>query len=138
MAKPDVGDPAPDFELEGTHGRFKLSDHRGERVVLLFYPGDDTPVCTRQLCEFRDAWDARGEAAVFGINPWSASKHSAFRQKFSFPFPLLVDTGGKVAKLYNAYAIVLVLSWLFFLLPGSSQVVDPKPPTTTQPAGPGR
>ena len=50
MAKhPEFGDPAPDFELNGTYGRFKLSDHRGERVVLLFYPGDNTPVCTAVL-----------------------------------------------------------------------------------------
>src|SRR4051812_4240909 len=57
MAGPAAGDPAPDFALEGTDGRFTLSEHRGERVVLLFYPGDDTPVCTRQFCSYRD----RGE-----------------------------------------------------------------------------
>ena len=55
MAKhPDVGDEAPDFELEGNQGSFKLSDHRGERVLLLFYPGDDTAVCTKQFCSYRD------------------------------------------------------------------------------------
>ena len=51
MAKgPQPGDPAPDLELQGTDGPFRLSDHRGERVVLLFYPGDETPVCTKQFC----------------------------------------------------------------------------------------
>ena len=55
MAKtPNVGEQAPDFELEGTAGTFKLSDHRGERVVLLFYPGDNTMICTRQFCSYRD------------------------------------------------------------------------------------
>jgi peroxiredoxin len=55
MAKtPRVGEPAPDFELEGTEGPFRLSEHRGERVVLLFYPGDNTPVCTKQFCSYRD------------------------------------------------------------------------------------
>ena len=51
---PHVGDRAPNFELEGTDGLFRLSDHRGRRVVLLFYPGDNTPVCTRQFCSYRD------------------------------------------------------------------------------------
>ena len=61
MAKhPDVGDPAPDFELDGTEGRFKLSDHLGERVVLLFYPGDNTAVCTKQFCSYRDNPEAFG------------------------------------------------------------------------------
>ena len=55
MAKtPQVGEQAPDFELPGTDGAFRLSDHRGERVVLLFYPGDNTPVCTKQFCSYRD------------------------------------------------------------------------------------
>ena len=55
MAKtPQVGEQAPDFELPGTDGPFKLSDHRGERVVLLFYPGDNTMVCTKQFCSYRD------------------------------------------------------------------------------------
>jgi AhpC/TSA family len=59
MAKtPQVGEPAPDFELAGTDGQFKLSEHRGERVVLLFYPGDNTPVCTKQMCSYRDSPDA--------------------------------------------------------------------------------
>ena len=58
MAKgPQPGDPAPDFELPGTDGPFRLSDHRGERVVLLFYPGDETPVCTKQFCSYRDRAD---------------------------------------------------------------------------------
>ena len=58
MAKgPRVGDTAPDFELEGTDGPFRLSEHRGERVVLLFYPGDETPVCTKQFCSYRDRAD---------------------------------------------------------------------------------
>src|ERR1039458_4010078 len=59
MAKtPQVGEQAPDFELLGTDGPFKLSDHRGERVVLLFYPGDNTPVCLKQMCSYRDRAEA--------------------------------------------------------------------------------
>ena len=71
MAKPQVGDPAPDFELDGTEGRFKLSDHRGERVVLLFYPGDNTAVCTKQFCSYRDNPEAFGASA-----PTRASRRS--------------------------------------------------------------
>jgi len=100
-----VGTPAPDFSLLDERGReVKLSGLRGRSVVLIFYPGDDTPVCRRQLCEFRDRWDearARG-VQVLGINPRGAASHKRFREKFRFPFPLLVDHGQKVAALYHA------------------------------------
>jgi peroxiredoxin Q/BCP len=99
------GTSAPDFTLpDDSGGSVTLSARRGKRVVLVFYPGDDTPGCTRQLCQFRDQW---GQAAalgveVFGVNPQNARKHSNFRRKFQFPFPLLVDQGQKVAKAYHA------------------------------------
>jgi peroxiredoxin Q/BCP len=86
-----------------------LSTLAGKNVVLIFYPGDDTPGCTRQLCEFRDAWGparARG-IEVFGINPGGASSHARFREKFQLPFPLLVDRGRKVASLYHATGLVV-------------------------------
>ena len=104
MAKPDVGDPAPDFELPGTHGSFKLSDHRGERVVLLFYPGDNTPVCTRQFCSYRDnAEDMSAlDATVVGISSQSLGSHERFSQKHGLNVPLLADEDGKVAKAYGA------------------------------------
>ncbi len=81
MAKtPQVGEQAPDFELEGTDGPFKLSDHRGERVVLLFYPGDNTMVCTKQFCSYRDrAGDfATLKATVVGISSQDLASHEAF------------------------------------------------------------
>jgi peroxiredoxin Q/BCP len=77
--------------------------------VLVFYPGDDTPGCTKQLCQFRDDWGealARG-VEVFGVNPASAPKHGKFRQKFHFPFPLLVDSGQKVAELYHCNGLIV-------------------------------
>lgn len=98
------GTPAPDFELRDQDGNsVRLSDLRGSNVVLVFYPGDDTPTCTRQLCEFRDRWDAAREknTAVLGISPWSAERKAKFRAKFDFPFPLLSDPGQRVAALYN-------------------------------------
>jgi thioredoxin-dependent peroxiredoxin len=110
MAKhPDVGDPAPDFELDGTGGRFKLSDHRGERVVLLFYPGDHTPVCTRQFCSYRDNAEAFGalDATVVGISSQSVDSHESFAAEHGLTVPLLADEDGEVAKAYGAYAPVI-------------------------------
>jgi peroxiredoxin Q/BCP len=104
MAKPRVGDPAPDFELDGTEGRFKLSEQRGQRVVLLFYPGDNTPVCTRQFCSYRDNPEAMGslDAVVVGISSQSVDSHRSFAEKNSLNVPLLADEGGKVATAYGA------------------------------------
>jgi thioredoxin-dependent peroxiredoxin len=106
---PNVGDPAPDFELDGTGGRFKLSDHRGERVVLLFYPGDNTAVCTKQFCSYRDNAEAFGalEATVVGISSQGLESHRGFSAKHELNVPLLADEGGEVAKLYDAHAPVV-------------------------------
>jgi thioredoxin-dependent peroxiredoxin len=105
MAKtPRVGEQAPDFELKGTDGPFKLSEHRGERVVLLFYPGDNTMVCTRQFCSYRDrAEDFAGlNATVVGISSQSLSSHEDFKAKHSLNVPLLADEDKAVAKAYSA------------------------------------
>jgi thioredoxin-dependent peroxiredoxin len=106
--KPKVGDLAPDFELEGTEGRFSLSEHRGERVVLLFYPGDNTAVCTKQFCSYRDNSEAFGalDATVVGISGQSVSSHRDFAGKHSLTVPLLADESGEVAKSYGARAPV--------------------------------
>jgi peroxiredoxin Q/BCP len=105
-----VGSPAPDFSLPDDSGRLvKLAGLRGKYVALVFYPGDNTPVCTRQLCEFRDDWAALRKRGVklFGVNPQSAQSHERFREKYHLPFPLLVDAGRKVAVLYNAEALIV-------------------------------
>jgi thioredoxin-dependent peroxiredoxin len=101
----DIGDPAPDFELEGTGGRFRLSEHRGERVVLLFYPGDHTPVCTRQFCSYRDnAEDMSAlDATVVGISSQSLDSHESFAAEYDLNVPLLADEDGAVAKAYGAH-----------------------------------
>ncbi|HEX3747834.1 MAG TPA: peroxiredoxin [Bryobacteraceae bacterium] len=105
-----TGTTAPDFSLPDETGRMvHLAGLRGRNVVLVFYPGDDTPGCTKQLCQFRDGWSeaqARG-VEVFGINPQSARKHGDFRRKFSFPFPLLVDSGQKVGALYRTNGLIV-------------------------------
>jgi thioredoxin-dependent peroxiredoxin len=110
MAKhPNVGDPAPDFELEGTDGRFQLSDHRGERVVLLFYPGDNTPVCTRQFCSYRDNAEEFSalDATVVGISSQSVDLHESFTAEHGLNVPLLADEDSAVAKAYGAHAPVV-------------------------------
>jgi peroxiredoxin Q/BCP len=100
----DVGDQAPDFELDGTEGRFRLSDHRGERVVLLFYPGDFTPVCTRQFCSYAERAENMSSlgATVVGISSQDVDSHMKFRDENGIPVPLLADPGNKVAKSFGA------------------------------------
>jgi thioredoxin-dependent peroxiredoxin len=105
-----AGTKAPDFTLPDELGHtVTLSKLRGKRVVLVFYPGDDTPGCTKQLCEFRDSWKDVTSAGVevFGVNPQSATKHEKFKTKYHFPFPLLVDSSQKVAALYNANGLIV-------------------------------
>ncbi|MBZ5725919.1 MAG: peroxiredoxin [Acidobacteriia bacterium] len=100
-----AGTKAPAFSLPDDSGQtVTLDSLRGRNVVLVFYPGDDTPGCTKQLCQFRDDWgeaEARG-VEVFGVNPQNARMHQKFRQRYHFPFPLLVDEKQKVAALYHA------------------------------------
>jgi peroxiredoxin Q/BCP len=105
-----VGSKAPDFSLPDDTGAIvSLASLRGRNVVLVFYPGDDTPTCTTQLCEFRDRWDEakKRNVAVYGVNPWGAARHSSFRAKYNFPFPLLVDKGQRVGALYHAKGLVV-------------------------------
>jgi len=100
-----IGSKAPAFTLSAESGKkVTLSTLRGKNVVLVFYPGDDTLICRKQLCEFRDAWpDIRGlNVVVFGVNPQSAESHREFRERYKFPFPLLVDAGQQVAAMYNS------------------------------------
>jgi peroxiredoxin len=105
-----VGDLAPDFELEGTDGtptgrrRYRLSEFRGRPVVLIFYPGDDTPVCTVQLSRYTEdfpAFEGAG-AQVLAMSPQSVASHERFSRKTGgFAFPLLADTTKQVGRLYG-------------------------------------
>ncbi|MCW3001200.1 MAG: peroxiredoxin [Conexibacter sp.] len=104
MAKgPRVGDTAPDFELAGTEGPFRLSAHRGERVVLAFYPGDETPVCTKQFCSYRDRADDLSalDALVVGISGQDVESHTAFIANHGLTVPLLADPDKAVARAYG-------------------------------------
>jgi thioredoxin-dependent peroxiredoxin len=105
----NVGESAPDFALPDGEGQtWRLSEHRGETVVLLFYPGDNTPVCTKQMCSVRDKWSdyvATG-ARIVGISTDTVESHKGFAAKHSLPFPLLADPGEEVIRAYG------VRSWL--------------------------
>jgi peroxiredoxin Q/BCP len=105
-----TGSAAPDFTARDEQGgSVTLSQLRGYNVVLVFYPGDDTSVCTRQLCEFRDQWTEAEQrnALVFGVNPAGAQSHLKFRSKYKLPFPILVDQGKRIANLYHCAGLII-------------------------------
>ena len=101
-----AGDPAPDFTaVTDTGETVKLSDYRGKRVVLYFYPKDDTPGCTTQSCGFRDAYPQIEEknAVVLGVSPDGVASHQKFKTKFNLPFTLIVDEDHQIAEAYGAW-----------------------------------
>ncbi|MGD8700103.1 MAG: thioredoxin-dependent thiol peroxidase [Gemmatimonadales bacterium] len=101
-----VGDTAPEFELESDTGeKVKLSSLRGKKVVLYFYPKDNTPGCTTEACELRDRQPRlqRRGAVVLGVSPDSVKSHQKFKAKYDLPFPLLADTDHSVAEAYGAW-----------------------------------
>jgi peroxiredoxin Q/BCP len=103
---PKIGDLAPDFDaLTDTGERIKLSDYRGQRVVLYFYPKDDTTGCTTQACGFRDDYPVIEEknATVLGVSPDGVESHQKFKAKYDLPFTLLVDQDHAVADLYGVW-----------------------------------
>jgi thioredoxin-dependent peroxiredoxin len=107
VAKVDVGDEAPDFELPGTGGKtYRLADYRGGNVVLAFYPGDATTVCTKQFCSYRDNADRIDglDAEVLGISPQSVGSHEHWVEEQSLNVPLLADEDLAVSRRYGVTA----------------------------------
>jgi peroxiredoxin Q/BCP len=101
-----AGIPAPDFELfDDTNVKRKLSDYRGRKVILYFYPEDDTPGCTKEACNFRDDYSTyeKTNVVILGVSPDSVQSHVKFKKKFQLPFPLLADEGHKVCDLYGVW-----------------------------------
>lgn len=101
----NIGGPAPDFTLKDGEGRdWRLSQQRGRVVVLLFYPGDETPVCTKQMCSVRDRWEdyAATGAEVVGVSTDSVESHKKFAEHHSLPLRLLSDPDRKVAEMFGA------------------------------------
>ena len=102
----EPGTKAPAFTLNDDSGnKVKLSDLKGNPVVLYFYPRDDTPGCTKEACAFRDRYDEMTElgAQLFGVSADSAESHTKFREKYSLPFPLLVDEKHSMLEKYGAW-----------------------------------
>jgi peroxiredoxin Q/BCP len=101
-----VGDPAPDFSaLDDSGSPVKLSDFKGRKVVLYFYPKDDTPGCTREACGFRDGLGAisNADAVVLGVSADSVESHRKFREKYGLNFPLLADTDRAIVEDYGVW-----------------------------------
>jgi len=134
MPELKVGDQAPDFEaVNDQNENVKLSDFRGKKIVLYFYPKDNTPGCTQQACGFRDSYPQIQEkdAVVLGVSPDSAKSHTSFRSKFSLPFLLLVDSDHKIAEAYGVWQEKSMYGRKYmgilrshFVIDGNGRIVD--------------
>lgn len=122
-----AGTPAPTFEAKTDGGRnVKLSDYRGQKVILYFYPKDDTPGCTTQSCGFRDIHSeiVAKNAVVFGISPDGQESHEKFRAKFDLPFTLLVDEDHTIAEAYGVWGERTMYGRTFMGINRSHFVID--------------
>lgn len=123
-----VGDRAPDFTLEasveGEQRHVSLADYRGRPVVLVFYPGDDTPVCTKQLNSYNVGLDEFEslDAQILGISPQSTQSHERFAAKHGFRFPLLADTDKTVAALYGTLGPIGFQRRSVFIIDGAGAI----------------
>jgi thioredoxin-dependent peroxiredoxin len=118
VAKVNVGDKAPEFELPGTGGKtYKLGNYRGRKLILAFYPGDFTAVCTKQFCSYRDQSERLDElgADVLGISPQSVESHERFTEEKRLNVPLLADEDKSVAKAYGVLAGPMVRRAIFIV-----------------------
>ena len=121
------GTTAPDFALDASGGgTVRLSDYRGQTVVLYFSPKDDTPGCTTEACNFRDDYSeiiAAG-AIVLGVSPDSVESHEKFQQKYELPFPLLSDPDHQVAEMYGAWGEKTMYGRTYMGIIRSTYVID--------------
>lgn len=118
MVKPKVGDQAPDFELPGTGGKtYRLADYRGRKLIIAFYPGDFTAVCTKQFCSYRDQGEKLNGlgADVLGISPQSVESHERFTEEKRLNVPLLADEDKSVAGAYGVLAGPMVRRAIFIV-----------------------
>lgn len=122
------GDAAPDFSLPDAEGNlYNLGDLRGKRVVLYFYPRDNTPGCTKEACGFRDAYEAYQErdTIVLGVSTDDAKSHGKFIAKYTLPFPLLVDRDGEVATRYGVYGLKKFMGKEYMGITRSTFIIGP-------------
>ncbi|NJO09082.1 MAG: thioredoxin-dependent thiol peroxidase [Leptolyngbyaceae cyanobacterium SL_1_1] len=122
------GDYAPGFSLPNADGDLvSLANLAGQRVVLYFYPRDDTPGCTKEACSFRDAFPQYQDqsVAVLGISTDDAKSHSKFSTKYNLPFPLLSDAGGQVASAYGSYGLKKFMGKEYMGISRSTFIIGP-------------
>lgn len=102
-----VGQKAPEFSGETQNGKISLSDYKGKKVVLYFYPKDDTPGCTANACNFRDNFELLTNEGlhIIGVSPNTMQSHDKFANKYSLPFPLIADTDKSIAKSYGVWGL---------------------------------
>ena len=123
-----VGDAAPDFSLPDAEGNLhSLDSLRGKRVVLYFYPRDNTPGCTKEACGFRDTYPAYQDkdVVVLGVSADDAKSHSKFATKYNLPFPLLVDEGGEVASRFGVYGLKKFMGKEYMGITRSTFIIGP-------------
>ncbi|HEX4044773.1 MAG TPA: thioredoxin-dependent thiol peroxidase [Gammaproteobacteria bacterium] len=123
----DIGKPAPDFTLLTDNGQpITLSALKGQKVILYFYPKDDTPGCTQQACDFRDQFSqfkAQG-VTIFGISKDSVKSHTKFKEKYQLPFTLLVDDQGQVCETYGVFKPKSLFGKTFLGIQRSTFLID--------------
>jgi peroxiredoxin Q/BCP len=123
------GDKAPDFKAATDDGTtVSLKDFRGKKIILYFYPKDDTPGCTQEACDFRDsiARFKKKDAVVLGVSPDSVASHQKFKTKFELPFPLLADEDHKIAEAYGVWAEKSMYGRKFMGIVRSTFLIDEK------------
>jgi thioredoxin-dependent peroxiredoxin len=123
------GQKAPQFALKDQNGKIhKLTDYKGKKIVLYFYPKDDTPGCTKEACSFRDVYSAikKKGAIVLGISADDMTSHAKFAKKYSLPFPLLSDPEKTIIKEYNAWGEKNFYGKVFFGITRSTFIIDEK------------
>lgn len=123
-----VGDVAPDFTLpDGKGNAVRLADLKGKRVVLYFYPRDNTPGCTKEACAFRDAYAdfLTQDIVVLGISTDDAKSHEKFTTKHNLPFPLLTDADGQVSTAYDSYGLKKFMGKEYMGITRNTFVIDP-------------
>jgi len=127
MSIPAVGGAAPDFELPSDSGDIQhLSDFKGKRIVLFFYPHANTPGCTKEACGFRDDYSAftKQDIVLLGISPDTVRKQLNFKNKFDLPFPLLADKDHEVAESYGVWAMKKMYGREFLGVKRTTFVID--------------
>ncbi len=124
MNKLQIGDTAPTFKLESTKGALNLQDFQGSWTVLYFYPKDNTPGCTAQACNFRDALPGMN-AKVIGVSADDMNSHGKFEKDFGLPFPLVSDTDNHVSKAYGAFGIKKMYGKEYEGITRSTFIIDP-------------